>query len=370
MNVGVQLIFQNEHPGMSDEQMFMNEARIAELCEPLGFDSVWPVEHHFRDYAMCPDNTQFLSWLAARTSRIKLGTGAVILPWNDPLRVAEKISVLDHLSGGRVLFGMGRGLSRREYGPFQIDMNEARGRFDEAAPMILAALENGYIEGDGTFYKQPRVDIRPRPSRSFKDRTYAVAVSVESVPSVAKIGARMMFFTQYDGEKHKPGVDAYRRLYLGHHGKAAPPIVTVGFMYCDENAGRAEERGHHFMTEYFRSLMHHYELMGDHFAGTTGYKGYAQAAEMLRAAGMEAAGKAFVDAQDWGTPQQILDRIERRSRVLGPIEISETVSYGAMPYAEVEKSMRLFSEKVMPELKSWGRTAARPEEPTQVAANA
>ena len=362
MNVGVELIFQNTHEGMTDEEMFLNECRVAELCEEVGFDSVWPVEHHFRDYAMCPDNTQFLAWLAGRTKRIKVATGAVILPWNDPLRVAEKMVVLDHLSGGRALFGMGRGLSRREYGGFDIDMNEARGRFDEAARMILAALENGYIEGDGPYYKQPRIDIRPRPSRSFKDRIYAVAVSVESVPSVAAIGARMMFFTQYEAEKHKPGVDEYRRLYREAHQKDAGPIVTVGFMYCDEDAGRAEEMAHKHMGNYFDALMHHYELDGQHFSDTKGYKGYAQAASMLRSVGMDAARKAFVEAQDFGTPQQILDRIERRANVLGPIEISCCTSYGALPYADVEKSMRLFAKKVIPELKTWnGRRGATEE---------
>lgn len=370
MNVGIQLIFQNVHPGMSDEEMFLSETRTAELAEELGFDSIWPVEHHFRDYAMCPDNTQFLAYMAGRTKRIKLGTGAVILPWNDPLRVAEKISVLDHLANGRVLFGMGRGLSRREYGPFQKDMNEARGRFDEAAPMILEALETGVIEGKGPFYPQPRTEIRPRPSRSFKGRTYAVAVSVESVPSVARIGAAMMFFTQYDATMHKPGVDEYRRIYRETHGKTPPPIVTVGFTYCDEDAGRAAELGRKYILRYFEELMHHYELAGDHFANVNGYKGYAQAAEAMKAMGLEKAASAFVEAQDWGTPQQILEKIAHRREVLGDIDVSSCFSYGGMPFADVEKSMRTFAKKVLPEVHSWQRPSERRAEPERVAASA
>ena len=370
MNVGIQLIFQNVHQGMSDEEMFLSETRAAELAEELGFDSIWPVEHHFRDYAMCPDNTQLLAYLAGRTKRIKLGTGAVILPWNDPLRVAEKISVLDHLANGRVLFGMGRGLSRREYGPFQKDMNEARGRFDEAAPMILDALEKGYMEGNGPFYPQPRVDIRPRPSRSFKGRAYAVAVSVESVPSVAKIGAAMMFFTQYDAMKHKPGVEEYRRIYRETHGKTPPPVVTVGFTYCDEDEGRAQEVGRQVILRYFQELMHHYELAGDHFANVSGYKGYAQAAEMLKSIGLDAAADAFLQAQDWGTPKQILEKIEYRRGVLGDIELSSCFSYGGLPFADVEKSMRTFAKKVLPEVHSWSRPSESGAVPERVAASA
>src|SRR4051795_3817886 len=143
MRVGVQMIFQSWGYGdMTDGQVVAEEVELGVLADELGFHALWPVEHHFNDYSFCPDNTVFLAHMAARTKRIKLGTGAVILPWNDPLRVTEKISLLDHLSNGRVLFGMGRGLARMEYAGFGIPMDESRGRFDEAAPMILAALES------------------------------------------------------------------------------------------------------------------------------------------------------------------------------------------------------------------------------------
>ena len=353
MNVGIELIYQNGFEHMSDEEMFLAETNLGVLAEELGYDSVWPVEHHFRDYAMCPDNTQLLAYLAGKTKRIKLATGAVILPWNDPLRVAEKMVVLDHLSGGRAIFGMGRGLSRREYGPMRIDMNEARERFDEAAPMILNALETGVIEGNGRYYKQPRTEIRPRPTRSFKDRTYAVAVSVESVPSVAKIGAGMMFFIQYEPEKHKPGIDEYRRLYRQHHGKNPPAVTPVGFLLIDEDAGRAEAKARQYILSYFRHLMEHYELAGEHFEKTSGYKGYADGAAAVRAMGLEAAGEGFLNAQLFGTPKQVLDQIEHRMRVFGDIDLSLCVSYGGLPYDDVAKNMRVFAEKVMPEIRAW-----------------
>ena len=143
MQCGVQMIFQSYGygAGMSDAQVYDEEIRLGVLADQLGFDALWPVEHHFEDYAFCPDNTVFLAHMAALTRRIKLATGAVILPWNTPLRVAEKIAMLDHLAKDRLIFGMGRGLARREYEQFGIDMNESRARFDEAAPMILEALE-------------------------------------------------------------------------------------------------------------------------------------------------------------------------------------------------------------------------------------
>ena len=145
------MLFQNAHEGLSDADMVKKEMEIAVLSEECGFDTVWAAEHHFDWYSMIPDNLQALTYVAAKTSRIQLGTGAVILPWNEPIRVAEKLSMLDALCDGRLIYGIGRGLARKEYEAFGIDMEEARARFEEAAPMVVEALETGFIEGDGPF---------------------------------------------------------------------------------------------------------------------------------------------------------------------------------------------------------------------------
>src|SRR5258706_3824569 len=170
------------------------------MAEPLGFDKVFVVGHHFPDYGACPDNAQFLSYLAAKTSRVKLGTGAFILPWNTPIRVAEKIAFLDHLSGGRAVLGVGRGLARSEYDGFGIGMQESRDRFDEAARMILDATDSGWIEGTGPYYPQARTPIRPRPLRGFRDRLYAIGMSPESVEQAARLGARLAILSQIPWE--------------------------------------------------------------------------------------------------------------------------------------------------------------------------
>src|SRR5438046_2322594 len=133
--------------------------------------------------------------IAAKTKRIDVGTAAVIMPWNEPLRVAEKIALLDHIADGRVRFGMGRGLSRREYSHFRgIEMDESRARFDEGSAMVVEALRTGFIEGDGPYYPQPRTRIRPAPERSFAGRTYAVATSDDSLEAAARLEAAMVLF--------------------------------------------------------------------------------------------------------------------------------------------------------------------------------
>ena len=120
MEVGmIQVIQSWGFEGMSDAQVYEEELKLAINAEELGFDHIWVVEHHFTDYSFCPDNFVYLAYLAAQTERIGLATGAVIVPWNiQPLRVAEKAALLDQLSGGRLILGLGRGLSRREFEQF------------------------------------------------------------------------------------------------------------------------------------------------------------------------------------------------------------------------------------------------------------
>jgi alkanesulfonate monooxygenase SsuD/methylene tetrahydromethanopterin reductase-like flavin-dependent oxidoreductase (luciferase family) len=353
VKIGMQMLFQN--PGsMTDAELYARELKVAELAEPLGLDTLWSVEHHFDGYSMCPDNMQFLSWLAGRTTRVGLGTAAVILPWNNPLRVVEKMVLLDHLSHGRAVFGMGRGLAKMEYRGMMVDMNEARERFDEAAKMILSGLESGYVEGTGRFYKQTRTEVRPRPLRSFAGRTYCVAMSPDSVLVAAELKAVMMVFSQFSAETVKPTFDIYRGHFAKCHGTEAPPPLFVDFMYCDEDAARAEEKSRKNIAAYLRTVFEHYEMFAEHFGKARGYEAYAKSTEMMKAAGLEKTLETYVEAQAWGTPRQILDRLERRREILGDFEINVCASFSALTLEEIERSLRLFARKVMPELREWG----------------
>ena len=184
MDVGMMMVFASYGwDNCSDARVWDEEIRLARLAADLGFDCLWSAEHHFNDYSFVPDNLQLMTYLTALCPNVDLGTAAVIVPWHDPLRVAEQAAVLDMLSKGRLRLGLGRGLARREFAAFRLSMDESRERFDEAAPMIVNALKTGFIEGDGKFYKQPRIEIRPRPQYSFDGRIYAVASSEDrSIP--------------------------------------------------------------------------------------------------------------------------------------------------------------------------------------------
>lgn len=354
MRVGILGIFQNYLGRQADEDMMGSEMRLALLTEELGFDSYWPPEHHFADYSACPDNVQFLSWVAGRTERIQLGTGAIIVPWNDPLRAAERMVMLDHLSGGRAILGLGRGLSRKEYGQFGIAMDEARGRFDEAAKMIVDALDSGFIEGDGPYYPQPRAEIRPRPLKDFRDRFYCVGMSPESVEAAARLGATLMTLTQQPWEIYKEGtLQDYRDSWAKHQSAPAPNPLVGDLLFCDESADRAEELAREYASNYFLTVVDHYEIMSDHFKDIKGYEHYSTSAELFQAVGLETAANGYVELHTWGTPQQILEKLEARRSLIGDFEMLLIPSYGGMPEAVAESSMRCFSERVLPELRSW-----------------
>ena len=111
----------------SDEQFIRDEISNLLLAEELGFDSVWITEHHFSEYSMSNDPLQLLTYIAAKTRHVKLGTQCIIVPWHNPARLAEKIVNLDILSNGRVLLGFGGGLAPHEFAGLGIDQNESRG---------------------------------------------------------------------------------------------------------------------------------------------------------------------------------------------------------------------------------------------------
>ncbi len=354
MEVGILAIFQNYLGRGRDEDVVRNEMRLAELAEPLGYDKFWAVEHHFTDYAACPDNLEYLAWLAGRTERIKLGTGAVIVPWNDPLRVAEKLAFLDHLSGGRAVLGLGRGLARVEYDHFGIDMGESRERFDEASRMIIEALDKGFIEGEGPYYPQVHTEIRPRPLRGFRDRLYAVGMSPDSVEQAALLGARLMTFSQQPWALFAEGpLTAYRESYRRHHGSEAPPPLTGDLVFCHANADRARELAMEYMVNYFLTIVDHYEIMSDHFKQVKGYDHYATAAELFAEVGLETAVRSYCDVQTWGTPDMILEKLRSRRELIGDFELNMICYYGGMPIEAAEQSLRLVASEVLPELHRW-----------------
>lgn len=354
MQVGMFLIFQGDGHGLNNEQMIQAEIDMAIRAEDLGFDSVWVPEHYTHNsYSISGDPTQLLSYIAAKTSSIKLGSAGIILPWWDPLRVVHNISLVDILSNGRMLVGFGRGLAPREYYAFRVDMNESRERFDEAAEMVIRALETGYIEGDGKHIKQPRVEVHPASPRSFRDRIYSIAVSQDSAGAAADLGATLMMFVRQDPAGDVPIIELWRSRFQEKHGRLPtnPPIM-LDFTYCHEDAKVAEKIVRKYLTTHFKALEHHYSWGGEHWDGIRGYENYAAEARAIQEIGIDVAADAFIDQAAWGTPAQVIEKIQSRRDVIGDYSVMLSPTWGGLPYEMAHESMLLVSEKVLPELQT------------------
>jgi alkanesulfonate monooxygenase SsuD/methylene tetrahydromethanopterin reductase-like flavin-dependent oxidoreductase (luciferase family) len=340
-------------PGRPDVALFNEHMALGDLAEPLGFDSLFALEHHFTGYSMSPAPLQLLSYYAGRTQRITLGTCVVVLPWHDPIRVAEQIALLDVISGGRTLMGFGRGAASIEYAGFRVPMEEARPRFVEAAQLIIHALTNDSFDWNGQFYQIPRIAIRPRPISRPEERFYASSVSPESAEVMAKLGFGLLIVMQNEWPKAAEDVIRYRDMVrsVGHTPK--PPIVLTN-VACARTTSEARDWALQYLSEKWDSIDNHYQFSDGHLATVKGYESYGKLAktytkmkdETFRAKATD----FYVKIQIVGTPDECIQQVAELRRLTGMDHLVTEFSFGSMPHHLSELNMRLFAEQVMPVL--------------------
>jgi alkanesulfonate monooxygenase SsuD/methylene tetrahydromethanopterin reductase-like flavin-dependent oxidoreductase (luciferase family) len=123
-------------------------------------------------------------------------------------------------------------------------------------------------------------------------------------------------------------------------------------MFCDSDEERAREMAYTYLSGYYHSLLDHYQLAGDHFKGTKGYEYYEKMSGVINRYGVNEATKFFADLQVWGTPQQCYEKISWLHTTLGCQTFVAVFDYAGLPFEEVERSMKLFAEEVMPALQA------------------
>jgi alkanesulfonate monooxygenase SsuD/methylene tetrahydromethanopterin reductase-like flavin-dependent oxidoreductase (luciferase family) len=352
MKVGIALNMLQKQ-GHSDASVFAEHMTLGDLAEPLGFDSLWALEHHFTGYAMSPSPTQLLSYYAGQTKRITLGTAVIVLPWHDPVRVAEEIALVDVLSGGRTIFGFGRGAASVEYAGFRIPMEEARPRFVEAAQIVVKALTNETFEHDGEFFKIPRTAIRPRPISHPERRFYASSVSPESAEIMAKLGFGVLVIMQNEWPKAAEDIIRYRETASSVGHTPRPPIILTNVSVAESRA-EAKERAMQFLGAKWDSIDDHYHFSDGHLSTVKGYESYGKMAKTYSRFKDESfrqkATDFYVKIQIVGTPDDCLQQIAELQRLTGTRHVVTEFAYGGMPHEESELNMRLFADRVMPVL--------------------
>lgn len=339
--------------GVSDANVLAEHLALGDLVEPLGFDSLFALEHHFTGYAMSPSPTQLLSYFAGRTKRITLGTAVIVLPWHDPVRIAEEIALLDILSGGRCLLGFGRGAASVEYAGFRIPMEEARPRFVETAQIVVKALSQDVFEWEGEFFKIPPTSIRPRPISHPERRIYASSVSPESAEIMAKLGFGVLVVMQNEWPKAAEDIDRYRQVASSVGHTPRPPIILMNVSVA-ESRNDAHERAVTYLGRKWDSIDSHYHFSDGHLASVKGYEFYGKMAKtyakMKEEDYRQKATEFYVKIQVSGTPDDCLQQIAELQRLTGLDHLVTELAFGGMPQEEAELNMRLFAERVMPVL--------------------
>ncbi len=350
MKVGMSMNMLSK-PGRSDASVLADHLALGALAEPLGFDSLFALEHHFTGYAMSPDPLQLLTYFAGMTKRITLGTSVIVLPWHDPIRVAEQIALLDILCGGRCLFGFGRGAASVEYAGFRVKMEEARPRFVEAAQIVMKALSEDVFEFKGEFFDIPRMTIRPRPISQPQRRFYASSVSPESAEIMARLGFGMLVIMQNEWGKAAADIHRHRALAIEMGHAPRPPIVSTNISIAPSRA-EARDRAAEFLSRKWDSIDNHYKFSDGHLGSVKGYESYGSMAKtyskLKEAEHRAKATDFYVSIQVTGTPEDCLEQIAELTRLTGLDHLTAEFSFGGMPAEDAEVNLRLFADRVMP----------------------
>ena len=340
-------------PDVPDVNNMDDTLYMGELVEPLGFDSIWATEHYGSAYSMQPNPLQYLAYWAGRTNRVDVGTAVVVAPWWNPVRLAHEISMLDVLLKGRRLhLGIGRGIAPHEYASLGIPIGESHKYFYDVVNAIKAADGAERFEFRGDVYDIPPTTIRPQ-ARHKGDLTKNIKVAFTTEASArlaAQNGLGQMFIADDDADEM---VFKVRRFNGIRKELGLPPDqpTTLLWMYCGETPEEAEEGWTYFYNQLAAAQHHYFEWNNPGFQGITGYEEYLK----RQAADVGSADRRFEarrGTQPIGTPDEIVRRLKTLQKNISMEKIVVHMMYGGMPRDKAEKSLRLFAEKVLPEVQA------------------
>jgi alkanesulfonate monooxygenase SsuD/methylene tetrahydromethanopterin reductase-like flavin-dependent oxidoreductase (luciferase family) len=339
-------------PLKSDREVFNEEINLARIADETGFDALWTIEHHFTPYTMVTNPLQYLTYIAGITQRIDLGTMVTVLPWHNPVRVAEDVNMLDAFLGpGReIICGVGRGLGRREYAGLGIDQAEARERFDESLQVLRQLLATGVCHFDGKHYQIKNLRLRPQPDRDLSANLWCAGGTDETVEIIAKYNVRPLVIPTASLGLSLETARKYARLHR-EAGYAPSRTKLALWTYVADSEAAARRGAERYMVEYADSALRHYELRGSHLGDIKGYESYGAMQKALKADPTPFL-RGFFDTHPWGTPQQTIKRATELAEAFGTEEIMFIFKYGGMPIDCAEKSMRLFAKEVLPALQA------------------
>ena len=340
-------------PAIPDALNMDDTLYMGELVEPLGFDSIWATEHYGSAYSMQPNPLQYLAYWAGRTSRVDVGTAVIVAPWWNPVRLASEISMLDILLKGRRLhLGIGRGIAPHEYASLGYPIDQSHKYFYDVINVLKESDGAERFQFKGDIYDIPPTTIRPQARHKGElTRDIKVAFTTEaSARMAAENGLGQMFVA---GDNVDEMTDKVRRFNAIRRELGLPPDqpTTLLWMYCAETSEEAEEGWTYFYNQLTAAQHHYFEWNNPGYEGIAGYEEYLlrQRADVGTADAGFAARRA---TQPIGTPEEIIEKIQAVQQTISCEKLVVHVFYGGMPRDKAEKSIRLFAEKVLPEVRA------------------
>ena len=338
-------------PAVPDASNMDDTLYMGELVEPLGFDSIWATEHYGSAYSMQPNPLQYLAYWAGRTSRVDVGTAVIVAPWWNPVRLASEISMLDILLKGRRLhLGIGRGIAPHEYASLGYPIEQSHKYFYDVINAVKAADGAERFEFQGDVYDIPPTTIRPQ-ARHKGDLTKDIKVAFTTEASArmaAENGLGQMFVAGDDVDEMTAKVQRFNRI---RRELGLPPDqpTTLLWMYCAESTEEAEEGWTYFHNQLTAAQHHYFEWNNPGYEGIHGYEEYLirQNADVGTADASFAARRA---TQPIGTPDEIIEKIRALQWTISLEKVVIHMFYGGMPRDKAERSLKLFAEKVLPEV--------------------
>ena len=361
MRIGIQVMNSNlysesarlypDSPSTTDADRIRADLELIDLGDRSGIDTIWASEHHFSPYMTSPNLCQYLAYVVGRTKHVDVGTAVIVLPWHDPVRVAEEVAMLDTLVGNRTLFvGFGRGASTMEFEGFRVPMSESRERYNEALEIVRRALTQERFSFEGQFFQIPEMTTHPRPeSTDLGARMYNAWMSPSSLDIAAASGVGPLFAVMRAVDEY-PGEMARFTSIRAEAGLAPITAKVSSFIYCAESQAQAEEEGVKFISQYYDAIEDHYHWGAGNYREVKGYEFYAELGEQRKKATPNQSTAALIAASLFGTPDHIVEKIEHLGRMANADEIISPMIYGKMPFEKAEAMMKLFVEKALPRI--------------------
>ena len=334
----------------TDTEVFETILSGAELAEQLRFDSVWVTEHGFSEHSIISSPHSLLAAVAARTKRIRVAMGCTIVPWYHPLRIAQDLATVDIISGGRLDVGVGRGAFKRKFDAYGIDMSESRKRFQEGMDIVTRAWTEERFAYEGNFYTIPEVTVLPKPAQKPHPPIWVpVSHSPESLEYAVRHRWSVLtqgntFFPTSPSEDILPATLYHRMLVESGVAPEDIKISASRFLFVaetDEKAISMIRPRLEWSADMLSFITARLASMRDRPESYEDYKRHTQTDPLVREQEVRGA---------IGSPEKVVATL-RQLESQNVTHFLGFVDVGGLPYPEIEKSLVLFAEEVMPEFR-------------------